>query len=200
MELREGPAAIDLLTLKTLSDIIEKAAGKEDRLRRRVPRPVRTTTWSSRSSRPCTKRTRSLSWAWRCSSGPSRRPLDDYISGAVDEREFLKRSEYFKRWGFDYNLYKPILDFARSGEATRGRAEPQAGRSRKRSRRAAWTPLRTKRRRTLPAEMDFSDEDYRGRLKQIFEQHRSPEERNSTFSSRPRCSGTRPWPGPSTNT
>ncbi|NPB09072.1 MAG: PDZ domain-containing protein [Thermodesulfobacteria bacterium] len=39
--------------------------------------------------------------------------LDDYISGRIDEIEFLKRSEYFKRWGFNWRLYKPILDYAR---------------------------------------------------------------------------------------
>ena len=40
--------------------------------------------------------------------------LDDYINGAIEEREFLKKSEYFQRWNLDYNLYKPILDFARA--------------------------------------------------------------------------------------
>src|SRR5207253_7723673 len=44
---------------------------------------------------------------------PFQKALDDYIAGAIDERTFLRRSEYFKRWNIDYNLYQPILNFAR---------------------------------------------------------------------------------------
>ena len=45
---------------------------------------------------------------------PFQKALDDYIAGAIGEKEFLKRSEYFKRWVFDYNPYKPILDLCRA--------------------------------------------------------------------------------------
>ena len=44
----------------------------------------------------------------------SQQALDDYIYGRItDEREFLKRSNYFKVWGYDYRLYKDIIDYAR---------------------------------------------------------------------------------------
>ncbi len=40
--------------------------------------------------------------------------LDDYIAGKIGtEREFLKRSDYFSVWGFDYRLYRGIINFAR---------------------------------------------------------------------------------------
>jgi len=39
--------------------------------------------------------------------------LDDYIDGKISEKEFLEKTEYKKRWGFDFNYYKAILDFAR---------------------------------------------------------------------------------------
>ena len=45
---------------------------------------------------------------------PFQKVVDDYIEGRIDERAFLKGTEYFKRWGFDYNLYRPILLFARA--------------------------------------------------------------------------------------
>ncbi|MDP2754329.1 MAG: ChaN family lipoprotein, partial [Nitrospirota bacterium] len=45
---------------------------------------------------------------------PFQKVLDDYISGKISEREFLKNSEYFKRWQFDYNLYKEIIEFAKA--------------------------------------------------------------------------------------
>ena len=44
---------------------------------------------------------------------PFQKVLDDYIAGKIDEITFLRRSEYFKRWGFNWRLYKPILDYAR---------------------------------------------------------------------------------------
>jgi len=46
--------------------------------------------------------------AWRCSSGIFQKALDDYIEGRIDERQFLKESEYFTRWGYDYHLYRQI--------------------------------------------------------------------------------------------
>jgi len=39
--------------------------------------------------------------------------LDDYVSGRIDERTLLRRSDYFRRWGFDYRLYRPVLRYAR---------------------------------------------------------------------------------------
>jgi uncharacterized iron-regulated protein len=45
----------------------------------------------------------------------SQEALDGYISGAIaTEREFLKKSNYFDVWGFDYRLYRDIINFARS--------------------------------------------------------------------------------------
>jgi uncharacterized iron-regulated protein len=38
--------------------------------------------------------------------------LDDYGARRIDEGEFLSRSGWKDRWGFDYQLYKPIIDLA----------------------------------------------------------------------------------------
>jgi len=40
--------------------------------------------------------------------------LDQYIQGELSEEAFLKKTEYFKRWRYDYNLYRDILQLARS--------------------------------------------------------------------------------------
>lgn len=40
--------------------------------------------------------------------------LDRFSRGELDHAELLNASEYFSRWGFDYRLYQPILDFARN--------------------------------------------------------------------------------------
>jgi uncharacterized iron-regulated protein len=39
--------------------------------------------------------------------------LDDYIAERIDEREMLKKTEYFKRWQLDYRMLQPIFAFAR---------------------------------------------------------------------------------------
>jgi uncharacterized iron-regulated protein len=42
---------------------------------------------------------------------PYQKSLDDYMAGLISERRFLKESGYFSNWRFDYNLYKPIIDY-----------------------------------------------------------------------------------------
>jgi hypothetical protein len=45
---------------------------------------------------------------------PFQEPLDRYIKGETSEAEFLKATEYAKRWGFDWSLYQPIVEFCRN--------------------------------------------------------------------------------------
>jgi uncharacterized iron-regulated protein len=40
--------------------------------------------------------------------------LDGYFAGRIDESAFLRQTEYFDRWRFDYRLYRPIIEFARA--------------------------------------------------------------------------------------
>lgn len=40
--------------------------------------------------------------------------IDDYLAGKISEVELLEKSEYNKRWGFDWELYAPILRFAKA--------------------------------------------------------------------------------------
>lgn len=44
---------------------------------------------------------------------PFQSVLDAYTEGRIGEEEMLERTEYKKRWGFPYELYRPILEFAR---------------------------------------------------------------------------------------
>ena len=39
--------------------------------------------------------------------------LDLFLAGELDEKSFLKESDYFKTWRFDYRLYREIINFAR---------------------------------------------------------------------------------------
>jgi uncharacterized iron-regulated protein len=44
---------------------------------------------------------------------PFQKSLDRYIAGAIDEPTFLEDSEYRTRWGYDWELYRPIVEFCR---------------------------------------------------------------------------------------
>jgi len=44
---------------------------------------------------------------------PFQKHLDDYVEGRIDEATMLERTEWKQRWGYDFGLYRPILEFAR---------------------------------------------------------------------------------------
>ena len=44
---------------------------------------------------------------------PFQKALDRYLSGVTDEATLLEDSEYAKRWGYDWMLYRPIVDFCK---------------------------------------------------------------------------------------
>jgi len=101
---------------------------------------------------------------------PFQQELDDYIAGKLDERELLKKTEYYKRWRFDFRLYAPILRYARQHhipvvalnlpmEITRqvGREGPDS--------------LSESQKAQIPAQIDRTDHVYRERLQNIYDSH-----------------------------
>lgn len=44
---------------------------------------------------------------------PYQQALDDYVAGRIDRSEMLERTEWEERWGFDFELYEPVLEHAR---------------------------------------------------------------------------------------
>ncbi len=111
---------------------------------------------------------------------PFQQVLDTYIAGEISEREFLKKSEYFRRWGFDYHLYKPIIDFARSEKIPIVALNIQQEIVR-RVAREGLEALSEADKQSIPPHMDFSDTAYRERLKETFRQHPGFEARNFEF-------------------
>jgi len=180
MELIDRAIAIDLSTLRTLSDIIDSAAGKKI---------VYVGEYHDRFSHHSVeldvikglyRKDQKLAVGMEMFQRPFQKTLDDYIKGSIDEREFLKNTEYFKRWGFDYNLYKPILDFARSKKipviALNLRREITDKVSK-----GGMDSLSEEEKKEVPQQMDFSDSEYRDQLKEVFEQHKSTGERDFDF-------------------
>ena len=91
---------------------------------------------------------------------PFQKILDEYIAGTIDERTMLNSTEYFKRWGFDYNFYRSILTFARQERipvialnVRREITDKVLG--------GGIDSLSEGEKKEIPSQMDFSDQNYK---------------------------------------
>ncbi len=96
--------------------------------------------------------------------------LDDYIAGKIDEKEFLRKSEYFQRWRVDYRNYRPIIRFAKE-KGIPLLALDLSEELRKKIARNELDNLSAAETVQLPKEIDRSNNDYREMLQSIFSMH-----------------------------
>jgi aminopeptidase N len=111
---------------------------------------------------------------------PFQSVIDDFIRSAIDQKTFLKKTEYFKRWGFDYDLYKPILDYARDNRIpviALNIEKEIVEQVSKTGIDALPRDLRAK----IPSEIDLSDVQYKERMEKVFESHESLKGHNFDF-------------------
>ena len=101
---------------------------------------------------------------------PFQKPVNDYIAGKISERRFLKETQYFKRWRFNYDLYRPILEYARANgipvialNIRRGIEDKVA--------KGGLDALSPSEKKEIPQSMDMSNEHYRKELEGIFAMH-----------------------------
>ena len=101
---------------------------------------------------------------------PFQPQVDNYIAGRISEDEFLRATEYYKRWGFDYRLYAPIFRYAREQRIpVRALDVPTALTSA--VARVGIAGLSGDQREYLPSEIKPPDEAYESRLRAVFETH-----------------------------
>ncbi len=96
--------------------------------------------------------------------------LDAYIRGEIDEKEFLKKSEYFTRWKFDYTLYRDIFHFARE------KGIPVIALNLKKEiiekvSKEGIDALTEEECAEIPSDLDMTNMDYRRSMKSVFRQH-----------------------------
>jgi uncharacterized iron-regulated protein len=101
---------------------------------------------------------------------PFQKVINDYIAGAITEKEFLKKSQYFKRWGFNYNLYREIIDFAKA-KGIHIVALNLNGEIIKKVALGGLDTLSTEEKKEIPQDMNMADYAYRNRLKKIYGSH-----------------------------
>ncbi len=101
---------------------------------------------------------------------PFQPQVDDYIAGRTTEKEFLRATEYYEGWGYDYRLYAPIFRFAREQRIpVRALNVPTALPSA--VAKVGIAGLSANQRAYLPKEIVPADEDYRSRLREVFQTH-----------------------------
>jgi len=96
--------------------------------------------------------------------------LDRYIAGETDEAEFLKKTEYFDRWQFDYNLYRDILQFARANRIPVIALNLKKEIIEKVSKEGI-DALTDEEYALIPQDIDMTDRDYRESMKEVFNSH-----------------------------
>ena len=101
---------------------------------------------------------------------PFQKALDDYLAGVINEKEFLKASEYFKRWKYDYHLYREIIEFAKA-KGIPIIALNQSEEIIKKVSGGGLDALTEEERKEIPQDMDMTDEDYKEVLSEVFKLH-----------------------------
>ncbi len=179
-ELNKEAVAVDVPLTKTLSEVIERVADKKiiyvgeahDRFSHHV--------MELEIIKELHRRGKRIAIGMEMFQKPFQKVVDDYIEGRIDERAFLKGTEYFKRWGLDYNLYRPILLFARS-EKIPVVALNQRQEIVDKVFRSGLNSLSEEEKKPIPSRMDFSYDAYRERLKKVFHEHKDFQAGNFDF-------------------
>jgi len=170
-ELLKKAVAVEISTLKTLPDVVAHGAGKKIIYVGETHYLFPDHVMELDIIKDLHKRGRPFAIGMEMFQSPFQKVLDDYIGGKLDEADFLKGTEYFKRWGFDYQLYRPILLYARSENIPVIALNiPQEIVDK--VFRSGLDSLSEEERKSVPSQMDFSDEAYKERLKKVFLEHR----------------------------
>ncbi len=101
----------------------------------------------------------------------SQKVIDRYLKGELTTAQFLKGTGYFSQWGYDYKLYKPIIDYAKKHQLPIVAINLPKGLVQKVAR-GGLKALSPKERREIPQHLDLSNKSYRQYLKEAYKLHR----------------------------
>lgn len=101
---------------------------------------------------------------------PHQQLLDQYVKGALSEKAFLDRLNWKQAWGFDYHLYRPLMQLAREKAARIVGLNAPREIVRKVARKGL-EGLSAEDRRRVAREIDLQNEDHRAYVRRTFEFH-----------------------------
>ncbi len=96
--------------------------------------------------------------------------LDAYVGGAIDESTLLEQSAYAERWGFDYALLRPLMEWARA-ERVRVIALNVPREITRAVARGGLVALSAEQRASLPSELVLDDAAHRAMVLGALEGH-----------------------------
>ncbi len=103
---------------------------------------------------------------------PFQHVINEYLQGKLDEKTFLKKTEYFKRWGFNYHFYRPIVEFCRENNIPIIAMNLPTEVSRKIAH-SGLDSLNHDEKKALPGHLDQGNQLYRTMLYKIYQGHES---------------------------
>jgi uncharacterized iron-regulated protein len=96
--------------------------------------------------------------------------LDRYVQGEITEKEFLEAVDWKQTWGFDYHLYRPLMQFARERKY-RVLAINAPNSVVRKVARTGLKSLDPSERDQLPKDIDLNQERHRSFLQEIYDEH-----------------------------
>jgi uncharacterized iron-regulated protein len=179
-DLFKEPIAVDPAQVKSLAEVIDHVGGKKIIYAGETHNRFSHHVVQLEIIKNLHKKGKKVAIGMEMFQRPVQQVLDDYIAGKIEEREFLKKSGYFRSWRFDFHLYRPILQFARS-EHIPLVALNIPKEIVERVARSGLESLSDEEKKDVPAGMDFSDAAYRERLEKVFQEHESLRDRPFDF-------------------
>ena len=116
---------------------------------------------------------------------PFQEVINQYIAGKITEAELVEKTEYKNRWGFDWELYAPILRFAKEKQIPVLALNTPSEISRKVSKEGI-EKLTNAEKQSIPpiTEIRLDNIPYRQMVLKAFEQHQSAGHGNSNSANR----------------
>ncbi|MFB3885708.1 MAG: ChaN family lipoprotein [Thermodesulfobacteriota bacterium] len=179
-ELREEAVAVEISTLKPLQAMMDHVADKKIIYVGETHDQFSHHAMQLEIIQDLHRRGKKVAVGMEMFQKPFQKVVDEYIEGKIEERAFLKGTEYFKRWGFDYQLYRPILQLARE-ERIPVVALNQRQEVVDRVFQSGLDSLSEEEKKSLPIQMDFSDDAYRERLRKVFGEHKDSKAKNFDY-------------------
>lgn len=112
-------------------------------------------------------------------SRPFQTALDAWAQGETEEEELLETLEWEERWGFDFDFYRPVFEFARAHRLSLVALNAPAEVTRAISR-GGLEALSPEQRAELP-ELDTKNELHRAMVEEAFQEHKMPPDRFERF-------------------
>ncbi len=132
---------------------------------------------------------------------PFQKTLDEYVACQLSEFDMLQQTQWYKRWKYDFRLYRPIFEFAREQKIPLIALNIPTELT-KRISKVGLDGLTPQQRQQLPKTIDKSNKAYAKHLKSVFSLHAHAGHAHSAKkqTDQPSNKSNKPVAKPSANT